>query len=117
VAGLLGVRACVLVHHGCGEDETDRAGPRRRGTGARTKATGADEAGPHRRESGGTRTKATSIDKPTPLGRGREGARKCERGLALTGGVHLSADAGAHGLTGLDWAPWAEISFSIFLNF
>jgi hypothetical protein len=28
-----------------------------------------------------------------PLGIGREGARACERGLALTGGVHLSADA------------------------
>jgi hypothetical protein len=108
--------ACVLVHDGCGEDETDRAGPRRRGTGARTKATDADEAGPQRRESGGRVDEGNNTDKPAPSGRGREGAWVCDRGLALTGGVHLSADAGARGLAGLDWAAWAEISFSIFLN-
>jgi hypothetical protein len=33
------------------------------------------------------------------------------------GGVHLSADAGARGLAGPDWASWAKLAFSIFLEF
>ena len=37
--------------------------------------------------------RGADVDMLAPLGIGREGARACERGLALTGGVHLSADA------------------------
>jgi hypothetical protein len=72
---------CALVHGGCREDETDRVGPRCKGTGARTKASSADKAGPHRRKrERGARAKATGIDRPAPPGRGREGARACELG-------------------------------------
>jgi hypothetical protein len=31
--------ACVVVHCGCGEDGADKAGPRHRGTGARSERT------------------------------------------------------------------------------
>jgi hypothetical protein len=39
-----------------------------------------------------------------------------ERDAALTGGVQLSADAGArvHGLARPDWAVWAKMSFFLF---
>jgi hypothetical protein len=34
-----------------------------------------------------------------------------ERDTAPTGGVHLSADAGARSLARLDWVDWAELVF------
>jgi hypothetical protein len=37
----------------------------------------------------GACTRGTGADRSAPLGRGREGARMRERGLALTGGVCL----------------------------
>jgi hypothetical protein len=42
--------------------------------------------------------------------------RACECGLALTGGVHLSGDTGAHArdLVVLDWDAWTEMAFFHF---
>jgi hypothetical protein len=55
----------------------------------------------------------TGADSLAPLGRERvrEGARG--RGLAPTGGSHMSGGTGAraHGLAGPSWAGWAALPF------
>jgi hypothetical protein len=65
----------------------------------------------------GARARGTWRRQAGPTGqREREGVRACECGLALTGGVHLSGDTGAHArdLVVLDWDAWTEMAFFHF---
>jgi hypothetical protein len=91
--------------------------PRHSDTGARMKATGADEAGSQRRErERAARAREVGTDRLAPPGRGREGARACGRRLSLTGGTHLSGEAGARprSLAGQCWAAGPNWSFPFF---
>jgi hypothetical protein len=63
----------------------------------------------------GAWAKEIGTDRPAPPGRGR--GRERGRGPSLTGGTHLSGDAGARGLARLSWAKLAEMRFSIFSEF
>jgi hypothetical protein len=63
------------------------------------------------------RISADGLVPPGSGGREGERARVRGRGLSLTGGVHLSGNAGARGLAGLSWAEWAEFGFSFSLEF
>jgi hypothetical protein len=78
----------------------------------------ADEAGPRGRDK---RAHERGQSVPTTRSHWAERGRESTRGrkLSLTGGTHLSGDAGAraHGLDGLSWAGWAALAFSISLEF
>jgi hypothetical protein len=86
--------ACVRawVSGGCGEDGVDRAGPRcSEREGAEGTVRDADGRGPRDRERAGTRARGVGADRSAPPGIGRARGR----GLALTGGSHLSGKEGA----------------------
>jgi hypothetical protein len=57
------------------------------------------------------RAREADANKSTPLGRGREGARACRRGLSLAGGTHLPGEAGARP-NWAGWACWTKFAFS-----
>jgi hypothetical protein len=64
----------------------------------------------------GAHARATSADRAAPLGRGRGGGGARGEKLPLTGGAHLSGGARAAPL-GWTGPVWAELRFSIFLEF
>jgi hypothetical protein len=98
-------RAQTWVNGGCGEDGTDRAGPPRseRERARRRTVHDTDETGPQRRERESRRVHEVI---------------ECVRGggPSLTGGTHLSSDAGTHAAW-LGWASWAEFRFSFSPEF
>jgi hypothetical protein len=83
----------------------DRWGPRG-SEGKHTNGRSALTEQAHRTERGSERVhERTDADKPAPPGSGMERGRECGRGPSLTGGTHLSGNAGTvRGLASLDWA-------------
>jgi hypothetical protein len=112
-------RAQTWVNGGCGEDGTDRAGPPRseRERARRRTVHDTDETGPQRRERESRRVhEETGNDNLAPPDSGREIECVRGRGPSLTGGTHLSSDAGTHAAW-LGWASWAEFRFSFSPEF
>jgi hypothetical protein len=76
----------------------------------------ADRWGRRDRERGAGARGRTSADRSGPRDRERERERGAI-GLAPTGGTHLSGRGGARARAGLNGPAWAEMAFSIFLEF
>jgi hypothetical protein len=105
------------VHGGSGEGGSDREGPWRRESKGDTRDNSsalAIRAHETKRERGSERAKETGTDKSVPLGSERARERGSS-GLCRQAGPAYQAKR-ARG-RGLNWLPWAELAFPIFLEF
>jgi hypothetical protein len=101
------VNARTWVNGGCGEDETDRAGPPRNERERESEGAGERFAALTRRAHSIEREwararKGNGADRSAPPGIWRWGESVRGRGLSLTSGTHLSSDASARTRPG--WA-------------